>query len=121
MDMEKAFLHNSEYYVDKDISLKDSDQVDESTLSEKQKKKKWRREKRRFAKLPDGPEKVKLGYELAASGLRLKNFPLSPGDTPLEISHKAEAMLHTSLAAPAQTYSSPLIMGNSRIPPAPQL
>ncbi len=113
---ENAFLHNSEYYVDKDISLKDSDQVDESTLSEKQKKKKWRREKRRFAKLPDGPEKVKLGYELAASGLRLKNFPLSPGDTPLEISHKAEAMLHTSLAAPAQTYSA-LCYGKQQNPP----
>lgn len=103
---QNAFLHNSEYYVDQDISLEGNEELEENTLSGKQLHKKWRREKRKFLKLSAGPEKVKLGYELAAAGMRLKNIPLSPGDTPLEISHKAEPNLHTSLLTPAQTYNA---------------
>jgi len=103
---QNAFLHNSEYYVDKDISLEGNEELEENPLNGKQLHKKWRREKRKFLKMPDGPEKVKLGYELAAAGMRLKNIPLSPGDTPLEISHKAKPNLHTSLLTPAQTYNT---------------
>ena len=103
---QNAFLRNSKYYVDKDIALEGNEELEENTLNGKQLHKKWRREKRKFLKMPDGPEKIKLGYELAAAGMRLKNIPLSPGDTPLEISHKAETSLHTSLLTPAQTYNA---------------
>ena len=85
----------SEYYVDEDSALEDSPQT-EQLLTEKQRLRRWKQQCRRFRKMPDGPEKLRFGYGLAVSGMKLKNFPLAPGDTPLEILDKTAPILHNS-------------------------
>lgn len=85
----------SEYYVDEDSTLEDSPQT-EQLLTEKQQLRRWKQQCRRFRKMSDSPDKLRFGYGLAVSGMKLKNFPLMPGDTPLEILQKTAPILQNS-------------------------
>lgn len=85
----------SEYYVDEDSILEDSLQT-EQLLTEKQRLRRWKQQCRRFRKMPEGPEKLRFGYGLVISGMKLKNFPLTPGNTPLEILVKTAPILQNS-------------------------
>lgn len=92
----------SEYYVDEDIVLEDAPLAEEN-LTEKQQLRRWKRQYRQFRRMPEGSEKLRFGYGLAISGMKLKNFPLSPGDTPLEILEKTAPILQNSHL----TYTTP--------------
>lgn len=83
----------SEYYVDEDTLLSPS-QEKQKRQSAKQKLRIWKREKRKFAKMPVGSEKLRFGYGLAIQGMELMNFSLLPCDTPLEIEKKYQSLLH---------------------------
>lgn len=85
----------SEYYVDQDIVVEDTPLAEED-LTEKQQLRRWKRQYRQFRRMPEGCDKLRFGYGLAIAGMKLKNFPLSPGDTPLEILDKTASVLQNS-------------------------
>lgn len=93
----------SEYYVDEDIVVEEAPLAEED-LTEKQRLRRWKRQYRQFRRMPEGSEKLRLGYGLAIAGMKLKNFPLSPGDTPLEVLDKTASVLQNSHL----TYTTPV-------------
>lgn len=95
----------SEYYVDEDIVVEDAPLVEED-LTEKQQLRRWKRQYRQFRRMPGGRDKLRFGYGLAIAGMKLKNFPVSPGDTPLEILDKTASVLQNShLTCTTPTYN----------------
>lgn len=86
----------SEYYVDEDTIL-DSSQKQKKELTPKQRQRAWKKQKRKFQKMPDSPEKIRFGYGLAIEGMQLLQFSLLPSETPLEIEKKYQHLLHQAV------------------------
>ncbi len=83
----------SEYYVDED-SVLDASQEPKKELTPKQRQRAWKKQKRKFQKMPDSPNKLRLGYGLAIEGMELLQFSLLPSETPLEIKRNYQHLLH---------------------------
>lgn len=113
----------SEYYVDEDVALKPEVSGD-NLLSERQKRRLWRKQKRRFQRMEDSPEKLLLGYELAVQAMKMKppKFSLKNSDTPLEIAEKAAKSLRSpGIFRITDDYNANAYGGAERTSALPQL
>lgn len=90
----------SEYYVDEDVRIAPALAEPPKDLTRRQRLRQWKKARRQFRQMPDGPEKFRFGYGLALEGAKLRGLPVSPGDTPLELSQKLSPALGESFANP---------------------
>lgn len=90
----------SEYYVDEDIRIAPALAEPTKDLTRRQRLRQWKKARRQFRQMPDGPEKFRFGYGLALEGAKLRGLSVSPGDTPLELSQKLSPALGESFANP---------------------
>ena len=90
----------SEYYVDEDIRIAPALAELPKDLTRRQRLRQWKKARRQFRQMPDGPEKFRFGYGLALEGAKLRGLSVSPGDTPLELSQKLSPALGESFANP---------------------
>ena len=90
----------SEYYVDEDVRIAPALAEQPKDLTRRQRLRQWKKARRQFRQMPDGPEKFRFGYGLALEGAKLRGLSVSPGDTPLELSQKLSPALGESFATP---------------------
>ena len=90
----------SEYFVDEDVRIAPALAEQPKDLTRRQRLRQWKKARRQFRQMPDGPEKFRFGYGLALEGAKLRGLPVSPGDTPLELSQKLSPALGESFANP---------------------
>lgn len=90
----------SEYFVDEDVRIAPALAEPPKDLTRRQRLRQWKKARRQFRQMPDGPEKFRFGYGLALEGAKLRGLPVSPGDTPLELSQKLSPALGESFANP---------------------
>ena len=64
----------SEYYVDEDVRIAPALAEPPKDLTRRQRLRQWKKARRQFRQMPDGPEKFRFGYGLALEGAKLREL-----------------------------------------------
>lgn len=107
--------NSSEYYTDLEETLLPAE-YQEPRRRNASGMRKWRKDFKQYAAMQNGTEKFRRGYALILEWLALREIPIRPSDTTLEILDKSADVIPTQKLEPSTGMYNALRYGEQEIP-----